>query len=206
MPLNFMKTNLSINAGVNYSKTPGMIDNIKNESQSTTYNAGVVLASNISEYVDFNLNYSANFNNVKNTVNPTTKYIQQSAGLQINLLNKKGWFLQNDINNENYSGLSGGFNQNYWLWNAGVGKKFLKNQAGELKLSVFDLLKQNQSITRTTTASSIQDVQNLVLKQYFMLTFTYNLKNFGTASASTNTNNNQRERMGPHSGGGFRPF
>lgn len=205
MPLSFIKTNMSINAGLNYSEIPGMIDNIKNKSQSTTYNAGVAFASNISEYVDFNLNYSANFNTVKNTVNPTTKYIQQSAGLQLNLLNKKGWFLQNDISNENYSGLSGGFNQNYWLWNAGIGKKFLKNQAGELKLTVFDLLKQNQSITRTTTASSIQDVQNQVLKQYFMLTFTYNLKNFGTASA-TNMNND-RERMGPPPhGGGFRPF
>lgn len=205
MPLTFIKTNLSINAGLNYSETPGMIDNIKNKSQSTTYNAGLAFASNISEYVDFNLNYSANFNTVKNTINPTTKYIQQSAGLQLNLLNKKGWFVQNDINNENYSGLSDGFNQNYWLWNAGIGKKFLKNQAGELKLTVFDLLKQNQSITRTTTASSIQDVQNQVLKQYFMLTFTYNLKNFGTASA-TNTNN-ERERMGPPpGGGGFRPF
>lgn len=206
MPLKFMKTNLSINAGYNYSNTPGMIDKIKNVSQSTTYNAGVVLASNISQYVDFNLNYSANFNSVKNTINPTTKYIQQSAGVQINLLDKKGWFVQNDVTNENYSGLTGGFNQNYWLWNAGIGKKFLKNQAGELKLTVFDLLKQNQSITRTTTASSIQDVQNQVLQQYFMLTFTYNLKNFGVAKA-TNTNND-RERMGPPpgGGGGYRPF
>jgi vacuolar-type H+-ATPase subunit D/Vma8 len=64
-----------------------------------------------------------------------------------------------------------------------AGKKILKDQKGELKLSVFDLLKQNRSITREVTSEYIQDVQNQVLQQYFMLTFTYNLRNFGTAAA-----------------------
>ena len=103
----------------------------------------------------------------------------QSAGLQLNLLNKKGWFVQNDVSNQTYSGLSGGLNQSFWLWNAAIGKKFLKKKAGELKLSVFDILKQNQSISRTVTETYIQDAQSRVLQQYFMLTFTYNLKNFG---------------------------
>ncbi|MFN8307265.1 MAG: outer membrane beta-barrel protein [Ferruginibacter sp.] len=206
MPLKFMKSNLSINGGFTYGNTPGLINNIRNNSKSYVYNAGVVLASNISEYVDFNINYSVNFNNVTNSIQPSldNKYVQQSAGAQLNLLSKKGWFIQNDISNQSYSGLSGGFNQRYWLWNAGIGKKFLKKQQAELKLTVFDLLKQNQSITRTATDSYIQDVQNQVLRQYFMLTFTYNLKNFGTAKPGSNSGF-ERERMGG-SGGGFRPF
>ena len=206
MPLKFMKSNLSINGGFTYGNTPGLINNIRNNSKSYVYNAGVVLASNISEYVDFNINYSVNFNNVTNSIQPSldNKYVQQSAGAQLNLLSKKGWFIQNDISNQSYSGLSGGFNQRYWLWNAGIGKKFLKKQQAELKLTVFDLLKQNQSITRTATDSYIQDVQNQVLRQYFMLTFTYNLKNFGTAKPGNNSGF-ERERMGG-SGGGFRPF
>jgi hypothetical protein len=203
MPLKFIKSNLSINGGLSYSNTPGLINNVKNTSKSYTYNAGAVLASNISEFVDFNVNYSANISDVKNSIQPklNNKYISQSAGMQMNLLNKKGWFVQNNVSYETYSGLTDGFNQNYWLWNAGIGKKFLKNQAGELKLTVFDLLKQNQSIQRTVAETYVQDVQNQVLQQYFMLTFTYNLKNFGTAK-SVNTGGD-RERGGP---GGYRPF
>jgi len=74
-------------------------------------------------------------------------------------------------------------------------------------LSVFDLLKQNKSITRNVTDSYIQDVQNQVLQQYFMLTFTYKLKTFGKGNPN---NNNDRERGefrrfgGP--GGGGPPF
>jgi len=75
------------------------------------------------------------------------------------------------------------FNQSYWLWNAAIGKKFLKNKTGELKLSVFDLLKQNQSIVRTVQENYVEDSQTKVLQQYFMLTFTYSLKNFGKPPA-----------------------
>jgi vacuolar-type H+-ATPase subunit D/Vma8 len=63
------------------------------------------------------------------------------------------------------------------------GKKLLKDQRGELRLSVFDLLKQNQAIRRNVTENYIEDVQNDVLQQYFMLTFTYDLRNFGTAAS-----------------------
>ncbi len=204
MPLKFIKSNLNVNGGFTYSKTPGLVNYISTASNNYTYNGGVVIASNISQYIDFNVSYSANFTNTKNSldVSQNTKYVMQTTGLQANLLTKKGWFLQNDISNVSYSGLGAGYNQSYWLWNAGVGKKFLKNQAGELKLSVFDLLKQNQSITRTVDPSYIEDVHNQVLQQYFMLTFTYKLKNFGTAPA-TNKNQDRDRMMGP---GGNRPF
>ncbi len=101
-------------------------------------------------------------------------------------------FFQNDLSNQYYKGLAGGYNTNYWLWNMAIGQKFLKNEMGELKLSVFDLLKQNRSITRNITNSYIQDVQNQVLQQYFMLTFTYKLKTFGKGKASS-TNDRERE-------------
>jgi hypothetical protein len=65
----------------------------------------------------------------------------------------------------------------------------------ELKLSVFDLLKQNQSITRTVESNYIEDTRSRVLTQYFMLTFTYSLKNFGTPAK-------RGEGFGP---GGFGP-
>ena len=153
-----------------------------------TYSTGIGLSSNISENIDFNLSYSANFNTAKNNVQSesNTKYVNQSTGATINLLSKNGWFLQNDVSNQSYTGLSVGFNQSFWLWNAAIGKKFLKSHAAELKLSVFDLLKQNQSISREITANYIQDTQSQVLQQYFILTFTYSLKNFGKAKPSFN--------------------
>ncbi|MEP6552011.1 MAG: TonB-dependent receptor [Ferruginibacter sp.] len=204
MPIKPIKTTVNLNAGFSYSRLPGLSNYIATLTNNYVYNTGIVLASNVSEYVDFNLSYSANFNQAKTisrTIS-TNNYVNQSIGLQVNLLNKKGWFVQNNVDNQSYSGLSGGLNQNYWLWNAAIGKKFLKKKEAELKLSVFDLLKQNQSITRTVTGSYIEDTQSQVLQQYFMLTFTYSVRNFGTAKAGSGGGNFER-RGGPGGGGGY---
>lgn len=193
MPLKFIKSSINFNGGVSYSKLPGIINNQSNLSRNTAYTGGIVIASNVSQYVDFTISYSGSFNNIKNDLQPTlnTKYYSHLASAQFNLLSKTGWFFQNDLNNQLYSGLSAGYNQSYFLWNMSVGKKFLANQKGELKLSVFDLLKQNQSISRNVTETYIEDIQNQVLQQYFMLTFTYNLRNFGAAAATPTRRNNR---------------
>ncbi|MBA2746862.1 MAG: TonB-dependent receptor [Flavisolibacter sp.] len=185
IPLKFIKSNININGGLTLQKLPGFINYQANETKNTTISLGSVIASNISEFVDFTVSYSANLNNVTNAIVPARndKYFQHVASLQLNLLSKNGWFFQNELNNQYFSGLAQGFNQNYMLWNMGVGKKFLKDKKGELRLNVFDLLKQNQAITRNVTENYIEDVQYQVLQQYFILTFTYNLRNFGTAAA-----------------------
>lgn len=188
MPLKFIKSNFNVNGGFTWSKIPGIVNYSRTTTNNYTYSTGAVVSSNINEYVDFNLSYNTTFSVANNSTQPqlNNNYRMQNVGLQLNLLSKNGWFLQNDINNQAYSGLSDGFNQSYWLWNAAIGKKFLKNNAGELKLSVFDLLKQNRSITRNVTESYIEDVQNQVLTQYFLLTFSYKLKNFGVVKAPAN--------------------
>ena len=209
MPIKFLKSNLNWNAGVSYTNLPGLLNNVSNIAKTYDYNLGAVLSSNISQYIDFTLSYSASINTVKNSIEPTlnNNYFMQTAEFSANLLTKKGLFFNNDITNEYYNGLTGANNTNYWLWNIAVGQKFLKKQAGELKLSVFDLLKQNRSISRNVTSSYIQDVNNQVLQQYFMLTFTYKLKTFGKGKPG-NFNDRGREFRrfggpgGPPFGGG----
>jgi hypothetical protein len=189
-PLKFIKSNINLNAGVSYNKLPGFTNNEKIITDNYVYNGGAVVSSNLSQYVDFNISYNTSYNTI--VQQPDNNYNTQTIGVQFNLLSKTGWFFQNDLNNQSYNYKSSTIpDQNFWLWNMGVGKKFLKEQKGELKLSVFDLLKQNKSINRTVTESYVEDVQSQVLQQYFLLTFTYKLKNFGTAAARSF--NRQRE-------------
>lgn len=192
-PLKVIKTNLNLNAGITLNRTPGLINNVSGITRSYNYSTGVVLASNVSQYVDFTISYNANFNNATNTLQSQSnnKYFYQTAGAKLNLLSKKGWLLNTDVTNQHYSGLSDGFNQSYWLWNMAVAKKLFKGQKGEIRLSVFDLLNQNQSISRTVSETYIEDAITQVVKQYFMLTFTYNLKNFGKAPARQQNNFNR---------------
>ncbi len=195
-PMKWIKSTINFNGGYSFSRSPGMINYVSNFSKNNNYRLGATLASNISEYVDFSLSYSANITSVRNTVQPqlNNDYLTQNAGLAANLLTKSGWVLQNDINYNSYNALTDDFNQRFWLWNMGVGKKFLKDQKGELKLTVFDLLKQNKSIGRTVTDTYIEDFQTRVLQQYFMLTFSYKLRNFGSGK-SRSSNDDARPYM-----------
>jgi Outer membrane protein beta-barrel family len=65
------------------------------------------------------------------------------------------------------------------LWTLSLSKQILKDNRGELKLTVFDVLDKNISVNRSVSDTYVEDQQFNVLKRYFMLTFTYNLKSFG---------------------------
>jgi hypothetical protein len=185
-PIKAIKSNLNLSGGAGYVRTPGQVNGINNYTNNYNFSAGASLNSNISEYIDYTLSYNGTFNNAVNSFNPNldNRFYQHSVNAKVNLLTKSGWFVLNDLGNIVISGLNDGFNQNFWLWNVSAGKKFLEKQRGELKLTVFDLLNQNQSVTRTVDALYIEDVQTVVLQQYFMLTFTYTLRNFGKPSTN----------------------
>lgn len=193
-PVAPLKLNLNVTTGFNYVRSPGMINYVPNFSNTYAVSQGLVISSNISEKLDFTVSYSGNYNVVRNSIQPklNNNYYTQGITGRVNWIFGKGFVLQSDINNQSYRGLGEGYNQNFTLWNASIGKKFLKNNAGELKLTVFDILKQNNSISRNVTETYVQDVTNRVLTQYAMLTFTYTLRNFG--KMPVNNNNNYRRR------------
>ena len=177
-PISKIKTNMSINAGGNYSHTPGLINGDANFANNTSASVGIVFSSNISTKFDFTLSSNSSYNNIANTLqtNSNSTFYNQNSRFKIQAQPWKGLVIQTDINHQFYSGLSSSLTQNYLLWNAAIGYKFLKNQAAEIRLTVFDILKQNNSVSRNTTETYYEDTQTNVLQRYFMLTFTYNLK------------------------------
>ena len=99
-----------------------------------------------------------------------------------------------DLRNQYYTGLADGFNENYWIWNLAVGKKIFKNKLGELNVSVYDLLNQNQRISREVTGNYIQDLRTNVLQRYVMVNLIYNLRNFKSAKKSTKKSEDDERR------------
>lgn len=178
--LNPIKSNFSLNAGASYTRSPGMINGQRNVSNNVGYSGGMNISSNISENLDFMLSYSANFNTSENSLQPNlnNSYFYHMAGAQFSWIFLEHWVLRSDANNLIYTGMGDDYNENYWLWNINVGRKFLANNRGELTLGVYDLLNQNSSVSRVITNNYIEDVRSNVLNRFFMLTFTYNIRHF----------------------------
>ena len=184
IPITPLKINMNFNIGGGYGVNPGLINNTVNKSQTTNTNAGIVIASNISSDIDFTIGYTFNYNNaVNNQQNrANNEYFVQNVSARFNWIIKERIVFNTNYLLNSYAGLGDDFNQTIMVWNAGIGYKLLKQKQLEVRLSVFDILNSNNSIVRNVTANYIEDVESRVLNRYFMLTATYNLRNFGSAA------------------------
>ena len=184
-PVKLIKSNLNITGGVSYTRTPGFVNGLENISSTLTYSNGIVIGSNISEKVDFTLAESGNYNIVKNSVTPdnNNNYYSQNTTFRFNWILWKGFTYQTDLTNKLYTGLSASYNQNITLWNMGIGKKFMKNQAAEVRFTMYDLLNQNSSVSRSISSYQITDSRDLTLSRYFLVSFTYTFRKFTMGSA-----------------------
>jgi predicted GIY-YIG superfamily endonuclease len=191
-PIKKIKTNLSVNVSGNYTNIPGLINTQTNLAKTATGGLGLVFSSNISERFDFTLSSNSSYSKINNTLQTSsnTTYLSQQSKLKITVNPWKGLVLQSEYTNTYYSGLTSAYNQSISLWNAAIGYKFLKDKQAELRLSVYDLLNQNNAISRTNTDSYIQDSQTNVLNRYYMLTFTYNFKKYFAKKEEAKGNRN----------------
>lgn len=65
----------------------------------------------------------------------------------------------------------------FYQWNTSLSYSFLdKNLIAKIK--VYDVMNQNQSYSRTISATTIRDEENTILKRYAMFSLTYKIQNF----------------------------
>lgn len=70
-------------------------------------------------------------------------------------------------------------NTNATRWNARLDKKFLKKNAGVLRISAFDILDQNIGFQRTVNSNFISERTYDTFRRYMMLSFIYNFSKNG---------------------------
>jgi hypothetical protein len=184
-PVSAIKSNLNLNGGLTYTRNPALINELLNYSTNYAANAGFYLGSNISPAVDFSVSYNGAYTVVRNSLQAASNnaYYSHNATAKVNWMPWKGLVINSDVTHTTYSGLGAGYDQQYYLWNAYVGYKFLKNRSLEAKISAFDILDQNRSISRNITETYTEDTRSNILQRYLMFTLTYTLKNFKSGTA-----------------------
>ena len=73
-------------------------------------------------------------------------------------------------------GSSEGFNQEFLLWNMAVAKQFLKSNAAEIKLTVYDILNRNKGVNTIANDNYVEDIRSNVVPRFLLVSLTYNLK------------------------------
>lgn len=154
-------------------------------SGQNNFNVGPAFSVNFNykDKIEVNQRYSLNYR--KTTYDNKIQYrdievVTHTLESEVIIRMPKHVVWENLINYRYNPQVAQGFRKNSVRWNAGVSYLFLKEDKGQFKLSVFDLLKQNINVTRSTGENYLSDTQSTTLTRYFMLSFIYNLRTFSS--------------------------
>jgi hypothetical protein len=102
-------------------------------------------------------------------------FVNQTYTSEINLTFLKNYQFNNNFSYYKYNSETTSFSQTIPIWNISFSRFLLKNNVGELKIGVNNLLDQSISVNQTATANYLQQTTSNNLGRYFMVSFTYAL-------------------------------
>lgn len=207
VPLKFLKSSFATTLHYRNLSQPSMQDGQENMNKSNYVNVDFALNSNISSKIDFRVAYSPSLSLSSNSIgsNLFNRYLTHRVSGFANIYLTPNLYINADGSWNNTYGTAENSSQHYFIVNAAVGFKFLKNKQAEFKLQAYDLLNQNRSFIQSVDANGniITNLNYSLLKRYFMFSFTYKFDTRKSGSRNTKTNSEMNQNMRPPMRGGM---
>ncbi|MFV8268383.1 outer membrane beta-barrel protein [Flavobacterium sp. GT2N3] len=162
-----------------YSLDKGFTNGVLYSAKSLGITPRVYLNYDYGEVLTIAPSYSLYYNESKysNYVTNGSSNVVHRINLQTTSYWPTNWVFGNDFGYTYNSNIARSFKKDFYLWNTSLSYSFLnKNMIAKVK--VYDVLNQNQSSTRTISATTIRDEENTVLKRYAMFSVTYKIQDF----------------------------
>jgi len=181
------KSNLNLITNIGYSQSQTLVDSTfggggfqHDYSKSTTLSETVSWTTNIKKNFDMNLSAASNYTIARNTLHPQQNfnYFSQVVNAEITAYTNSGWLIATNFTYTYTDNQVPGFNASIPLISPSIAKELFKKKNGEIRLSVFDLLNENTSVSKSVSFNRVSSSRTSTLQRYAMLTFTYNLNNF----------------------------
>jgi len=166
---------------------------IVNSNRTTTKNININPSASASlnwnDKVEFTQRYAPTFNRstYESNAYPSLQIWRHTTSSEVVVRMPKRIVWESSLDYTYNPQVAEGIQKSAVRWNAAVNVLFLKQDQGQVKLSVYDLLNQNISVGRVVRENYIQDTETIILRRYFLLTFTYNIRNFGTKVGGRNS-------------------
>ena len=179
LPAHQLNLNLATNAS--FVTSPSYVNETLNTSRTWSLGQGVGLNSAFNERLEFGLSANLTYQNVRYSRLPAQNaaFLTQTLTADVFYQLPVHFVLTSDLWLSYNTGRATGYNQRVALWNVGLARQFFASKQGELKLQAYDVLNQSRSLVRNTTDTYVEDVRSQVLPRYLLLSFTYNLRQFG---------------------------
>ncbi|SEA42506.1 Outer membrane protein beta-barrel family protein [Arachidicoccus rhizosphaerae] len=203
LPIHWIESNLDLQTRINRQHMVSLIDGVKNYTTQHVFSETFRWRSNLKKALDINLTTRPTYHLTNYSVSKSTdgNYFDQLIAFDGTWYSESGWESSAGFHYTLYAGLPKEQQNNSTILNISFAKSFAQ-KAAKLTLSVTDLLNQSNGMDFVRSDNFIQQTQNDVFKRYFLLTFSYNLKDlhlhFGGSKSAE-----QKEDAGesqPHSG------
>lgn len=174
-----------------YAFDKGFTDGVIYTAKSVAVTPKVNLTYEYGDLLIVSPTYSLSYNDTRyeGAGKPSSNVIHR-INLQTTTYWPENLIFGNDFGYTYNSNISSNFKKDFYLWNTSLSYGFFDKKV-YAKVKVYDVLNQNQSATRTISATSIRDEENTVLKRYIMFSVSYKIGNF--AGAEKGKKRRQRE-------------
>jgi hypothetical protein len=206
------KSNLNLITDINYSQSQNLVYSKlpplgyqHDYTRSTSFTEKVNWTTNIKKNFDMNFSSASTYTINKNTLTTQSNLnaFSQVFNAEITAYTNSGWLIATTLTYTIADNHTPGYNESVPLLSPSIAKELFKKKDGEIRLTVFDLLHQNTSVSKSASLNQITDTRTTTLQQYVMLTFTYNLNNFkGSQHGRSQFPGGGRFRGGGGGGGG----
>lgn len=170
------KTNFNINLRffASYNNNISLQNAVKFVSRNTTLRPSTSFRYSYDNKLDLSATYSYSINNnvFDTDVFVDNSFFIQNLNFDASIFFLKNAFFSNKLAYRYNSRVGDDFDADAVFWNAGLGIQLWKNK-GTLTLVGYDILGQNNGFRRMVTNTYIQDLDNNILEQYFMVTFVF---------------------------------
>ena len=174
-------TNLNYNHRVGYVS----VDQLSDSQKSVTKQLGIgerLAASYRNDWLEVELNGSLNYNHLRSELQPSNNLDtwQFSYGGMVGVTAPWGTSLTTNLNMQSRRGYTdNSMNTNELIWNAQLSQSFLKGNALTVSLQLYDILRQQSTVSSIMTASQRSDTEYNAVTSYAMLHVIYRLNLFG---------------------------
>jgi hypothetical protein len=181
LPLKKLGFNLNLNNNLFYNRNYAILNKELMPNHSYGFSQHVGIYTNFSKKIIIGFNYNLNMNFTNNPMSEISHYQITNHRVSNTFILE---FFKNMTMSYNYSylyngGVMGAEGISTNLLNASIGYKVFKKKNAEISLKAFDLFNNAKNINRRVSEISISNITSNTLTRYFLLSVSYNLRNFG---------------------------
>jgi hypothetical protein len=179
MPIAKTKLSFSNTLSGNYGNSISKTNDVKNKTQNTGINEMLRLTYR-NDIVELGASYRLGYNRALYSMQDkaTTDYFNHRIGGEMFINLPFNFIITSKADYTFYRGYGDNSNRDMIMWTADLSKQLFKKKQGTIKLSIYDILKENKSYSRTTTDNYIEDIHSNTLGQFAMISFLYRFNSF----------------------------